>query len=118
MSSAEEASSARLTSVIKRLANARTRQDREAVVDELHSKLEEAEDKLVADAEGARTQPTDRQTPDQPPSLLNVPRAIKSMAMGQAFASRSRHCDIVGDMKYCASLRLLFFLNQEEKACD
>lgn len=52
MSSAEEASSARLTSVIKRLANARTRQDREAVVDELHSKLEEAEDKLVADAEG------------------------------------------------------------------
>jgi hypothetical protein len=47
-----DASSARLTSVIQRLASARTRQDREAIVDELHSKLEEAEDKLVADADG------------------------------------------------------------------
>ena len=44
-----DASSARLTSVIQRLASARTRQDREAIVDELHSKLEEAEDKLVAE---------------------------------------------------------------------
>ena len=40
-----DASSARLTSVIQRLAKARTRQDREAIVDELHSKLEDAEDK-------------------------------------------------------------------------
>jgi hypothetical protein len=47
-----DASSARLTSVIQRLASARTRQDREAIVDELHRKLEEAEDKLVADADG------------------------------------------------------------------